>query len=379
MSAPKTRFRRPSAAPASLRDEIVDVLTRDGEATAKHIAWQTNAANFPSRVANELNKMLADALVECEKRKGRGNEYFYWLVTASPATGAAEHGTRPQPEVGQNTGSDGEEVNLSSPAVAVPEPAPAAPATPAAAPVAEDVSDSDLEVQYLSPEDYEMPPANPSLLASANRMMSQALDAWRDLANRNGCTTPEGLGAHITDTEQRLRMALDVAAVVKADWEAIHEALGRDDIEIEPNDIVGAIGELRETLRLLSREATRLRESTAAAIAERDNATALADKLQHLLDSSRHETEALRAEVERLRASTTATVESFEPAAAADVLDTARGYLLRVPKRPARILTQPHSARAAAIAAARNGAARAEVFALVHVGTARPAAEWGEA
>lgn len=309
MSAPKTKPRRPSAAPQSLRDEIVDVLTRDGEATAKHIAWQTSAANFPSRVANELNKMRADALVECEKRKGRGNEYFYWLVTATPATGAAEHGTRPQPEVGQNTGSDGAEANLSSPAVAVPEPAPVAPATPAAAPVAEDVSDSDEGETDATPF-----PRVKQMLADdrAQRLEADERDAWLDLAHRNGHTTPTGLAAHITDTEQRLQMALADAKTLRADFGAIRAALGEDAAEMELADVVGAVADVCALLDQMGNELVRQRESTSAAIAERDNATALSDKLQHLLDSSRNETDALRAEVERLRESTTATIETRE-------------------------------------------------------------------
>ena len=34
----------------------------------------------------------------------------------------------------------------------------------------------DPELQYLAPEDYDLSPADPSLLASANRMLSERLD-----------------------------------------------------------------------------------------------------------------------------------------------------------------------------------------------------------
>ena len=34
----------------------------------------------------------------------------------------------------------------------------------------------DPELQYLAPEDYELPPADPALLASANRMLSERLE-----------------------------------------------------------------------------------------------------------------------------------------------------------------------------------------------------------
>lgn len=55
---------------------------------------------------------------------------------------------------------------------------------------------------------------------------------------------------------------------------------------------------------------------------------------------------------------------------------TAAGYLVRAPKRPLRTFSRAESAQAAALAAARNGSGRGEVFALVPVGKAVRGAEW---
>lgn len=59
-----------------------------------------------------------------------------------------------------------------------------------------------------------------------------------------------------------------------------------------------------------------------------------------------------------------------------NVKDVAVGYLVRVPKRAPILRRKPESARSAALSAVRSGAARAEVLAVVPVGTARRGAEW---
>lgn len=57
---------------------------------------------------------------------------------------------------------------------------------------------------------------------------------------------------------------------------------------------------------------------------------------------------------------------------------TADRYLVCVPKRKPRIMKCPERAREAALAAVRNGAARAEVFALTTAGVARRGVQWQE-
>lgn len=57
----------------------------------------------------------------------------------------------------------------------------------------------------------------------------------------------------------------------------------------------------------------------------------------------------------------------------------AGAYLVKASKRKPRITRDKDAACAAALAAARSGSRRAEVFALHPIGAARPGAEWSEA
>lgn len=142
-----------------LRAQILDFLAGRAEATLKQIAAATSERDFPSRVTTELNKMRTDALVECEKKKGK-NELRYWL--ASPSSAVPDS----QPAVEQNTGSSAEDASATpaSGAAVQPQSAPAAAASLSAATAAADETDGD-----------EMPPADASLLALANRELSDRL------------------------------------------------------------------------------------------------------------------------------------------------------------------------------------------------------------
>lgn len=142
-----------------LRAQILDFLAGRAEATLKQIAAATTERDFPSRVTTELNKMRTDALVECEKKKGK-NELWYWL--ASPSSAVPDS----QPTVEQNTGSSAEDASATpaSGAAVQPQSAPAAAASLSAATAAADETEGD-----------EMPPADASLLALANRELSDRL------------------------------------------------------------------------------------------------------------------------------------------------------------------------------------------------------------
>ena len=142
-----------------LRAQILDFLAGRAEATLKQIAAATSERDFPSRVTTELNKLRTDALVECEKKKGK-NELWYWL--ASPSSAVPDS----QPAVEQNTGSSAEDASATpaSGAAVQPQSAPAAAASLSAATAAADETDGD-----------EMPPADASLLALANRELSDRL------------------------------------------------------------------------------------------------------------------------------------------------------------------------------------------------------------
>lgn len=142
-----------------LRAQILDFLAGRAEATLKQIAAATSERDFPSRVTTELNKMRTDTLVECEKKKGK-NDLWYWL--ASPSSAVPDS----QPAVEQNTGSSAEDASATpaSGAAVQPQSAPAAAASLSAATAAADETDGD-----------EMPPADASLLALANRELSDRL------------------------------------------------------------------------------------------------------------------------------------------------------------------------------------------------------------
>ena len=90
--------------PAPLRDQILDFLRAHDEATLKQIAAATTERDYPSRVTTELNKLRTEAVVECEKKKGK-NELWYWLAAPSSAV----HDS--QPAVEQNTGSSAEDAS----------------------------------------------------------------------------------------------------------------------------------------------------------------------------------------------------------------------------------------------------------------------------
>ena len=118
-------------------------------------------------------------------------------------------------------------------------------------------------------------------------------------------------------------------------------------------------------------------ERMLQAVAEADNLRADRDAMKSLVDEQRREIEKLKAErdeagqaVDILRAQIDAipTVEAHTA-----------GYLVRAPKRKPAIVTQGDAAVKRAMAAARNGSGRADVYALVLTGTARRGAEWSPA
>ena len=103
--------------------------------------------------------------------------------------------------------------------------------------------------------------------------------------------------------------------------------------------------------------------------AELDNAKALNDKLEHLLGSERTASAALREQLEHI----TNGGEPAAPGLCASLIDS---FAVIAPKRPMRRFTAHDSAVKSAMAAASNGSKRGEVFALVHVGSAKRGAVW---
>lgn len=103
--------------------------------------------------------------------------------------------------------------------------------------------------------------------------------------------------------------------------------------------------------------------------AELDNATALNTKLDHLLGVERQTSAALREQLDHI----THGGESAATGLCASQIDS---FAVIAPKRPMRRFTGHDSAVKSAMAAASNGSGRGEVFALVHVGTAKRGAVW---
>ena len=309
-------------APPLLRDQIIAFLNTRDEATLKQIAAATTERDFPSRVTSELNKMRTDALVECDKKKGK-NELWYWLATPSSAV----HDS--QPAVEQNTGSSALDDDSSSAegAAVQPETAPVAAATPAAAPVAADVKAQGGGQDVPTLDNDDMPPADASLLALANRELADRLARVAHVLRGSGLEGLKGLddGADLQSAAAALtgayQMALAELHACTGKIADLQHKVSMQDAEMFKQAIV--VMDLREQLEGLQREGMR-------------SATLLSGDDRY----------------------------------------TAAGYLVRAPKRPLRAYRKAESAQAAALAAARNGTGRGEVFALVPVGNAVRGAEW---
>lgn len=172
------------------------------------------------------------------------------------------------------------------------------------------------------------------------------------------CESVQAAGVEQTDTPaatdaQRAEFTiLQVIADIRA---VIGDKEGRimlGDLAQHIGELVTNAGHLDEQLTATTADVSRTRQALTNAINE-------ADRLRAELAAERQAREAQQ-----------------EQADAVDVKDAAIGYLVRATKRKARYLTQPERAREAALSAVRTGAAKAEVLAVVPVGTAHRGAEW---
>lgn len=381
-----------------LRAKIADRLAA-GEDTAAGIASAIGKGDTPSIVVKELNAMRTDGQVECEQR-GKKKELVYWLAVPlavvaddyepepapAPATisevmlpPGVRHGTRAAqiyrvlPLYGakpmtarQIATATGAALGLISPTLsgmvkagqvsrvssgvteaygytrllsgpetvtqnAQPEvakntgssasgslsPSEGAAATPSAAPVAAD------EPQ----DDDAMPPADASLLALANRELGDRLARVAHVLRGSGLEGLKDLddGADLQSAAAALtgayQMALAELHACTGKIADLQHKVSMQDAELFKQ--AGVVVDLRNQLESLQREAMR-------------GATLLSGDDRY----------------------------------------TAAGYLVRAPKRAPRITAKQETAVAAALAAARNGSGRGEVFALVPVGKAVRGAEW---
>lgn len=365
------------AAPASTLPDGIKPGTRGAlvwgalsggrELTGREIAA---ALKCPSSAVDPLLSTYAKSGI-LDRQKDADGIYRYRQPTSAA----------PQPEVGQNTGSSASDVtSTTTPAegAAVHQPAPAA-AAPSAAPAAEDDTDE------------EMPPADPALLASANRMLCERMEGVAHALRGSGLpglrevTGREDLQPHVAalsgayqkllgrlnGVAQALRdSGLPALSIVDGEWVdmplavavlagAYQEAAG-----IRAQRVGAEMAHVEELLAdvvqggEIEPSEMDLEELAERAADELRNARAMVAKLEHLLASARNEADHLRRH----------TGAAAAPA----------GYIMTASKRKPRRITKPETAREAAISAIRAGAQRAEVFALVPVGRAVRGAEWRE-
>ena len=224
-------------------------------------------------------------------------------------------------------------------------------------------AEKDGEPSFLAPEDYEMPPADPALLASANRMLCDRLEA-KDAELLAQAKV-------VVDLRDQLEKKIqDHAKEVSAVCNLL------DDIIFEPSSLADHAMEAVKEFKKVVAERDDLRDRLDALTQqlEADTGRITADLQAALKSRSQaiNESDRLRAELAAERQAR----EALQEQDGVDVKDAAVGYLIRVTKRKPRYVTKPERARDAALAAVRAGAGRAEVLAVVPVGVARRGAEW---
>ncbi|WP_407280569.1 hypothetical protein U5817_09815 [Aromatoleum evansii] len=158
----------------------------------------------------------------------------------------------------------------------------------------------------------------------------------------------------------------------KADLAEIRQRLSPFVVERDPETMTEvelaehAAAVIRDGMeRIFSRDSG----DTVKAGDELANAHALSDKLEHLLGVERQTSAALREQLEHI-------TTGGEPTAKGLCASQIDSYAVIAPKRPIRRFTGHDSAVKSAMAAASNGSKRGEVFALVHVGSAKRGAVW---
>ncbi|MCK2086955.1 DUF3310 domain-containing protein [Thauera aromatica] len=236
--------------PAPLREQIVAFLKTHDEATLKQIAASTTERDFPSRVITELNKMRTDALIECAKKKGK-NELWYWLAA-----------TEPQPEVGKNTGSRASvPTSHSAEGAAVrPEPTPQPTVQPVAA-VAEDEPAATPEQPTAPPLQYDPNDVAFSQPAAPAKEF-HLLGVLADIRAAIGDSGQIMLG----ELAEHIRAIHDLGEAHKRaciEWEkTMMDVFGEDGV----GDVLMAIGKLKDDLRDAHLELAVIRELLAERI-----------------------------------------------------------------------------------------------------------------
>ena len=392
-----------------LRTLIAAHLDEAGECTALAIAKAVGKGDVPSVVVKELNAMRTDGQVECEQRK---KEMLYWLAVPlaqiaggaheAPATPASDlpsgvrdvinrlnslvvrqtpasdlppgvrEGTRAAqiyrtlPEFGAEpmtareiATATGCAKGLIAPVLTAMDKASQVTRIPAGVegcglygytrlpPAGGDSEGGETDIaaaKDIPPPQYD--PEEVAFAATTDAEQDQQAAHLRligVLADiRAAVGDPEGKLMQ-DELVEHIRAIYDLGEAHKRacmEWEtAMMAAVGEDGV----NDVVGKIASLQHKVSMQDAELFK----QAGVIVDLRNQLGEARAAHHALQES-------------------PTLESIEPA----------GYLVRATKRAPRITAKQETAVAAALAAARNGSGRGEVFALVPVGKAVRGAEW---
>ena len=287
--------------------------------------------------------------------------------------GNAKHS---QPAVEQNTGSSALNDDSSSAegAAVQPETAPVAVATPSAVPVAADVKAQGGGQDVPTLDNDDMPPADASLLALANRELADRLARVAHVLRGSGLEGLKDLddGADLQTAAAALTGAYQMALAESSTLR--RQILNRDNaMEIMDAQVV----EAREKLAPIVPGDIDTSDMGLVEIAERVAAghadlTARIENKDDELFVQAGTIVGLRSQLETLQR------DAMRGASLMSGQDryTAAGYLVRASKRKPRTLLDKDKARDAALSSIRAGAQRAEVFALVPIGHALRGVEW---
>ena len=199
-----------------LKKLITAHLRKTEEATAKQIAAAIGYRESQSSVNNALNALRTDGTVECEKRKGKGNELIYWLSSAAQDDDEA----MPEADAGllamanrelsnrvrlllESIGSDDDSGD----------------GILAAAAMAKIHRDKAKLAEGLESGGRALKERNDELVAEANKLSHDLIhatnqrDAWREMAAMFGKETPVEIGAFISELQNRIT-ALEAKAAI---------------------------------------------------------------------------------------------------------------------------------------------------------------------
>ena len=227
------------------------------------------------------------------------------------------------------------------------------------------------EMQYLEAEDYKLPPADPVLLASANRMLSDRLERVAHVLR--GCGLPAL--ADISGAED-LQMA--TAALSGSYQMALADAAAVPDLRNITAELEATVALHRETLVTAAADVSRLSAELATERRVSGSAiSAVARICEHLgCDDHNGHVPVLRA-IDDLRAQIASLTADVMRTRGTAPVRAATSFIVRAAKQKPRTFSSIEKAREAAMAAIRAGAQRAEVCPMLPpVGVARKGAGW---